>query len=42
MKKRRKRPIRVRKRWALNPGTRIKESGKIYRRAKEKKAVEKD
>jgi hypothetical protein len=40
MKKRRKpRIIRIRKRWAINPKTRVKETAKIYKRAREKTAA---
>jgi hypothetical protein len=30
----RKRPVRIRKVWIINPKTRVKESKKIYRRHK--------
>jgi hypothetical protein len=37
--KARKRPIKARRRWAINPRTRVKESAKVYKRAKEKKRI---
>ena len=36
MKKGGKLPIKVRKRWVINPKTRIKRSEKVYSRPKEK------
>ena len=38
MKKKKKR-IKVRKLWNINPRTRVKESGKKYRRTKRKKEL---
>lgn len=32
-----KKPIRVRKRWVINPKTKVKESVKVYYRPREKR-----
>jgi len=32
-----KKAIKIRKKWPINPGVRIEESGKIYNRQKEKR-----
>lgn len=37
MKKEVKRPVKIRKRWAINPKTKIKKSAKVYIRFKEKR-----
>ena len=42
MKKGRKKPIRVRKKWAINPKTKIEVSDKIYFRPREKRKAVKD
>lgn len=39
MKKVRKRPVRVRRRWVMNPKTRVKKSSNIYHRPKAKKEL---
>jgi len=39
MGKKPKKRIKVRKLWAINPGTKVKESGKRYRRSKQKKTL---
>ena len=36
-----KKPVKARKRWVINPKTRIKKSDKIYFRPKEKKRIRK-
>ncbi|UCB57285.1 MAG: hypothetical protein JSV30_01495 [Candidatus Omnitrophota bacterium] len=36
-----KSPIKIRKRWKINPKTKIKESAKRYSRKKDKKLVRK-
>lgn len=42
MKKRLKRPVlSVRKRWVINPKTKVKQSGRIYKRAKLKETEKK-
>ena len=37
MREVRKGPVKIRKRWAINPKTRIKEKKSLYKRVKEKK-----
>ena len=39
MRKKKKKRVKVRKLWSINPKTRVKESGKKYRRAKRKKEL---
>ena len=34
-----KKPIKVRKKWVINPKTKVKESDKIYIRPREKKKI---
>jgi len=41
MKKGLKKPVKVRRKWTLNPRTRVKESDRLYSRPKAKKAIEK-
>ncbi len=36
MKKAAKRPVKVRRKWVINPGTRVVKSKKVYKRTKEK------
>lgn len=38
-RRRLKRPARIRKKWPINPKTRVDESGRIYDRQKAKKAI---
>ena len=40
MKRVKKRPIKVRRRWVINPKTRVQEKTSLYDRQKEKKAIE--
>jgi len=35
--KRRKKAVKIRKKWAINPEVRVEESGKVYNRQKEKR-----
>ena len=41
MKKKKKRP-KVRKKWQINPASRVKESEKIYSRLRERKRLKKE
>jgi len=40
MKKGLNKPIKIRKRWAINPKTKVKKSRKLYLRFREKRKVE--
>lgn len=37
MRKLRKKPIKIRRRWAINPATRVKKSKKVYSRKRKKR-----
>lgn len=42
MKKVKKKPVKARRAWRINPKTRIKESIKIYKRKKERIGLKKE
>ncbi|NQU95281.1 MAG: hypothetical protein HQ549_03490 [Candidatus Omnitrophica bacterium] len=42
MNKMRKRRVKIRKKWVINPRTRVKESKKIYSRKTSKKQLKKE
>ena len=42
MNKMRKRRVKIRKKWVINPRTRVKESKKIYSRKRSKRRLKKD
>jgi len=39
VKKVRKKPLKCRRKWAINPKTRVAESGKAYKRQKTKEEI---
>ena len=41
MRKGLKKPVRIRKKWAISPKTKVEESEKIYYRPKEKRHAKK-